>query len=144
MELGPKYGATKTVKLKVAGAFHSEFMQSAYDDLKKTLDTVQFNVPDLPVVLNVDAKEENDPAQIKEKLLQQLVKPVLWEASINYALDHYGPLAYSYEVGPGNVLTGLMRRILKEYKGGKKPAGTNSFFFFCCCFQNLHICFPQQ
>ncbi len=120
MRLGEKFGATKTVKLAVAGAFHSEFMRPAYEDLKKVLDTVTFHPPQLPVVFNVDGSEETDPQKMKEKLLEQLVKPVLWEKSVVHALDKF-QLAHSVEVGPNNVLTGIMRRILKEYKGQHKP-----------------------
>ncbi len=120
MRLGERFGATKTVKLAVAGAFHSEFMRSAYDDLKTVLDTIEFRAPTIPVVFNVDGTEETDPQKMKEKLLEQLIKPVLWEKSIVYALDKF-ELAHTVEVGPNNVLTGIMRRILKEYKGANKP-----------------------
>lgn len=120
MKLAESYGATKTVKLAVAGAFHSEFMRPAFDELKAVLETVTFKPPQIPVVFNVDGQEETDPNKIKQKLLDQLVKPVLWEKSILYCLEKF-ELAHVVEVGPGNVLTGLMRRILKEFKGDKKP-----------------------
>lgn len=66
-------------------------MSQAYDQLKKTLETITFNVPRIPVVLNVDALPEADPSKIKERLLDQLVKPVLWEKSIVYALKVRSP-----------------------------------------------------
>lgn len=122
-----KFGATKTVKLNVAGAFHSEFMRPAYDQLKKTLDSIKFHVPRMPVVFNVDGAPEADPEKIKQRLLDQLVKPVLWEKSIVFAIKNYN-LAFVTEVGPGNVLTGLMRRILKELNDVPKkptPKATN-------------------
>ena len=119
VKLGEKFGATKTVKLAVSGAFHSEFMLPAAEDLKKTLDNITFKAPLIPVVNNVDGGIESDPAKIKEKLLQQLTHPVLWEKCILTALEDFD-VAYTVECGPGNVLTGIMRRIMKEYKGGKR------------------------
>jgi len=118
--LGEKYGATKTVKLNVAGAFHSEFMRPAYNNLKKVLEDIKFNEPKIPVIFNVDAETETDGIKIKDKLLEQLVKPVLWERSMNNCLHTYR-LAHIIEVGPGNVLTGLMRRILKSSDVDPKP-----------------------
>lgn len=120
VRLGPQYGAIKVVKLNVAGAFHSDFMQMAYDKLAAVLEGIDFQKPRFPVILNVDAQEEVDPKRIKAKLLEQLVKPVLWEKSILAALQKF-ELAHAVEVGPGNALTGIMRRILKDYKGDKKP-----------------------
>ena len=119
VKLGEKYGATKVVKLAVAGAFHSDFMKPASEELNKTLQAIEFHSPQIPVVFNVDAQEETDGAKIKEKLLSQLVSPVLWEKSILYAINKFD-ISHAVEVGPGNVLTGIMRRVLKEYKGGKK------------------------
>jgi [acyl-carrier-protein] S-malonyltransferase len=120
VRLAESFGATKAVKLNVAGAFHSEFMRPAYDSLKKILETVTFHEPRIPVVFNVDGEEETNAAKIKEKLLNQLVQPVLWEKSMNRCLKNYG-LAHVIEVGPGNVLTGLMRRILRDIDLNPKP-----------------------
>ncbi len=72
MRIAEKYGATKTVKLNVAGAFHSEFMRPAFDKLKTVLDTVTFHSPSVPVVFNVDGEEETNPEKIKQKLLEQV------------------------------------------------------------------------
>lgn len=109
VKLGASFGASKTVRLNVAGAFHSEYMRPAYEQLKVTLDKVEFKAPTIPLIMNVDGQVEKDPARIKAKLLEQLVQPVQWERSMLLALKEF-QLAHVVEVGPGNVLTGLMRR----------------------------------
>ena len=81
---------------------------------------VRFNAPRIPVVFNVDAEAETDANAIKKKLLDQLVKPVLWDRSMSNAIRNYN-LAHVVEVGPGNVLTGIMRRILKASNAPVKP-----------------------
>merc|ERR1711991_187283 len=81
--------ASKCVKLAVAGAFHSSYMQPAAEDLRKTLDTITFKTPVVPVFNNVDAKMETDGDKIKQKLMDQLVKPVLWEHCILGALNEF-------------------------------------------------------
>jgi [acyl-carrier-protein] S-malonyltransferase len=60
LKLGEKFGASKTVKLNVAGAFHSEYMRPAYTQLKKTLDGIKFNEPKIPVVMNVDGQVKRE------------------------------------------------------------------------------------
>ena len=112
MKRAESFGATKAVRLNVAGAFHSEFMRPAYAALSEALQKVKFNPPRVPVLFNVDAEAESDPEKIRNKLLEQLVKPVLWERTMNAALRTHH-LVHVIEVGPGNVLTGILRRILK-------------------------------
>ncbi len=74
VKLAESFGASKTVRLTVAGAFHSEFMRPAYAKLQEALKKVKFNPPRLPIVFNVDAEVESDPEKIKEKLAEQLVR----------------------------------------------------------------------
>lgn len=76
--------------------------------------------------MNVDGQVETDTEKIKSKLLEQLVQPVLWERSMLFALKNYN-LAHVVEVGPGNVLTGLLRRILKisDVKPQPRPKALN-------------------
>ena len=120
LRVAESFGATKTVRLNVAGAFHSEFMRPAFHQLSSVLESVKISAPTIPVVFNVDAQTESDPQMIREKLLQQLVKPVLWERCMITCLRNY-ELAHAIEVGPGNVLTGIMRRILKTSDARIKP-----------------------
>jgi [acyl-carrier-protein] S-malonyltransferase len=102
-------GATKAVPLAVAGAFHTPIMQSAVAKLSAALAGIPLKAPRIPVVSNVDARSHDDPEEIRELLPKQIVSPVLWEQSVRGLLaegfDEF------YEVGPGRVLRGLMKRI---------------------------------
>jgi [acyl-carrier-protein] S-malonyltransferase len=107
--LAEKAGAMKTIPLAVAGAFHTPLMQPAVERLKKALSGVRLNKPRLPVISNVDAEPHDDPEQIRELLVRQVVAPVRWEDSIRKMLSHgHAPF---WEVGPGRVLRGLLKRI---------------------------------
>jgi len=109
LEFAPSFGAKKAVPLSVAGAFHTEIMRPAVEQLSQALAEVPVSRPRIPVVSNVDARPHDDPEEIRQLLLRQLLNPVRWEDSVRYLLaegfDRF------YEVGPGNVLRGLMRRI---------------------------------
>jgi len=84
-------------------------MQPAVDRLAKALAGVKLNKPRIPVISNVDATAHDDPEQIRSLLTQQVVSPVLWEDSQRKLLaEGYGP---HWEVGPGRVLRGLLKRI---------------------------------
>jgi [acyl-carrier-protein] S-malonyltransferase len=111
-ELAPKVGALKAVPLAVAGAFHTTIMQSAVAKLADALVDVPMRRPQIPVVSNVDAKPHEDPEEIREILVKQVVSPVRWEDSMRYLLA--GGYKQFYEVGPGRVLRGLLRRIDRE------------------------------
>jgi len=102
-------GAMKVVALAVAGAFHTPIMESALERLAEVLAEVPMASPRIPVISNVDAQPHSDPEEIREILVKQVVSPVRWEDSMRLLLDD----GYSnfYEVGPGRVLRGLLRRI---------------------------------
>ena len=102
-------GAIKVVPLAVAGAFHTPLMESAVRKLAVALKGVSFSTPTIPVISNVDAKVHQEAEQIRDLLIKQLVQPVLWEDSMRYLLDQ--GFDTFYEVGPGRVLRGLLRRI---------------------------------
>jgi [acyl-carrier-protein] S-malonyltransferase len=108
-ELAPEAGAMKVVPLTVAGAFHTPIMQPAVERLTAALGTVTMKRPRIPVISNVDAKLHNDPEEIRSLLARQIVSPVLWEESVRYLIG-IGIDSF-FEVGPGKVLQGLMRRI---------------------------------
>ena len=99
----------KAVPLAVAGAFHTPIMQSAVERLSAALQHVEICRPRIPVISNVDAQPHDDPAEIRDILVQQVVRPVQWEASMRRLLDE-GYRSF-YEVGPGKVLRGLLKRI---------------------------------
>jgi [acyl-carrier-protein] S-malonyltransferase len=108
-ELAVKAGAMKAIPLAVAGAFHTPIMQPAEERLAAALADVKMSPPKIPVVSNVDARPHDDPEEIRQLLIKQLVSPVRWEDSVRYLLgEGCDPF---YEVGPGRVLRGLIKRI---------------------------------
>ncbi len=111
-DLAEGAGAMKAVPLPVAGAFHTPIMESAVEKLAAALADVELHKPAIPVVSNVDACPHDDPEEIRQLLIRQVVSPVRWEDSMRYLLDH-GFDEY-YEVGPGRVLRGLMKRINRK------------------------------
>jgi [acyl-carrier-protein] S-malonyltransferase len=114
VEIAPKFGASGAVALKVAGAFHSAFMQPAADKLGQAIAAVEFRVPKWLVVSNVDAAPHGQPESIKAKLIRQVTQPVRWEQSVRHMIA--AGVTEFIEIGPGRVLTGLMRRIDRNAK----------------------------
>ena len=114
----PEFGARMAVKLAVAGAFHTDFMAPAVGKLEEVLETVEVSKPRIPVISNVDAKSHSDPAVIKSILTKQVTAPVQWE-TIMTDLNEAG-YEEGYELGPGKVLSGIMKRVNK-----KAPAISN-------------------
>ena len=108
-ELAPSVGAMKAVPLAVAGAFHTHIMRPADERLAEALARMRIHKPRIPVVSNVDARPHDDPAEIRELLIKQVLQPVLWEDSMRYLLQQ--GFDQFYEAGPGRVLRGLLRRI---------------------------------
>jgi [acyl-carrier-protein] S-malonyltransferase len=99
----------KAIALKVAGAFHSPFMQSAADRMAEVLERVKFEAPKMPVISNVTAQVHGDGESIKALLVKQVVAPVRWYQSIE-TLRGLGVDRW-VEVGPGRSLTGMMKKI---------------------------------
>lgn len=108
-ELAAKAGAMKAVPLKVAGAFHTPIMQPAVERLAAALADVPLTRPRIAVVSNVDAQPHDNPEEIRQLLIQQVVAQVQWEGSLRYLLDQQHD--EFYEIGPGRVLPGLLKRI---------------------------------
>jgi [acyl-carrier-protein] S-malonyltransferase len=111
IELARAAGAKRAVRLNVSGAFHSPLMAVAEPGLEAHLAGVGFAAPAFPVVSNVTAAAVSDVAEARRLLVAQLTSPVRWTASMRTMLD--AGVTHFYEVGPGNVLTGLLRRIEK-------------------------------
>jgi [acyl-carrier-protein] S-malonyltransferase len=103
------FGAAGAVRLKVAGAFHCELMRPAAEALAAAMAEVTFRRPTTPIIANVDAAAYRSAEAIRERLLRQLTSPVRWQQSMENLLA--GGVEKLYEVGPGRVLAGLMRRI---------------------------------
>jgi [acyl-carrier-protein] S-malonyltransferase len=111
MELAKAAGAKRAVRLNVSGAFHSPLMAVAEAGLEGQLADVAFSAPRFPVVSNVTTRAVSDVVDARRLLVQQLTSPVRWTASMRTMID--AGVTQFYEVGPGNVLTGLLRRIEK-------------------------------
>jgi [acyl-carrier-protein] S-malonyltransferase len=105
----PEFGASGAVMLAVAGAFHSRIMQPAAKALQEALAEVDFQDPQVEVVANVDASPYDGKQAIKAKLVGQLTRAVRWQQSMEYLIKQ--GISTFYEIGPGRVLAGLMRRI---------------------------------
>lgn len=104
-------GAKRALRLPVSGAFHSPLMEPAREKLARAIEATPFQAPRCPVYQNVTAAPTEDPAVIRENCLKQLTSPVKWTQSvINMAAD--GATEF-VELGPGTVLTGLVKRILQ-------------------------------
>ena len=108
-EMAEGAGAMKAIPLAVAGAFHTSIMQPAVSRLEAALAGVALKPPRIPVISNVDAATHDDPEEIRRLLAKQVVSPVRWEDSMR-ALLAQGYDKF-YEVGPGRVLRGLLKRI---------------------------------
>jgi [acyl-carrier-protein] S-malonyltransferase len=102
-------GAKRALKLSVGGAFHSPIMEPARIDLEKAIDAAGINKPLCPVYQNVTARPSTDPAEIRENLKKQLTAPVKWTQTIRNMLA--GGATAFYEVGPGTVLQGLIKKV---------------------------------
>ncbi len=113
-------GAKRVIPIKVGGAFHTPFMSPARDRLRKAIAEVEMRVPNRPVVANVDGLIHDDPAEWAGLMGAQLTSPVQWRQTL-HSLDTAGASVY-LELGPGTVLTGLVKRTLK----GHTTFGVNS------------------
>jgi [acyl-carrier-protein] S-malonyltransferase len=108
-EMAPKMGAMKALPLAVAGAFHTRIMRPVDEHLAEVLAGVPMHKPKIPVISNVDARPHDAPEEIKQLLIKQVLHQVRWEDSMRYLLAE--GFDQFYEVGPGRVLRGLLRRI---------------------------------
>ncbi len=109
MELAKEAGAKLVKQLVVSGAFHSPLMEPARDSLFNALDNLHIRTPNCPVYANVHAKPLTDPDDIRQALKEQLLAPVLWMHTIQAMVADGGDTFL--EIGPGQVLTGLSKRI---------------------------------
>ena len=108
-EMAQPMGAMKAVPLAVAGAFHTQIMRPADERLAEALADVPMRKPKIPVISNVDAQSHDDPEEIRQLLIKQVLQPVRWEDSMRVLFEQ--GFDQFYEVGPGRVLRGLLRRI---------------------------------
>ncbi len=104
-------GAASATMLRVSGPFHTSLMAPAARGLEEALARAPFHRARTPVVANVDAQAHTDPAELKQNLIGQLTRPVLWQKSIELMVGL--GIGIFVELGAGKVLSGLMRRIHK-------------------------------
>ncbi|WP_117233290.1 ACP S-malonyltransferase [Vibrio maerlii] len=105
-------GAKRALPLPVSVPSHCALMKPAADKLALALENIEFNTPLLPVINNVDVIAETDPAKIKDALVRQLYSPVRWTEGVQLMSEQ--GVEKLLELGPGKVLTGLTKRIVKS------------------------------
>lgn len=106
----------KSIPLKVSGAWHSELIRGAQDEFRNFLEGFSFNSPDSAIVFNVTADNANNPEEIKSIMERQLCSPVKWYDSMKKLIEEN--VEVFVEIGPGRVLTGLLKKILPgDYQG---------------------------
>ena len=102
-------GAKRALRLPVGGAFHSPLMEAARAELEQAIAEVEFHTPVCPIYQNVDAQPQTDPTIIKQNIISQLTAPVRWtQISRNMVADGFANFT---ELGPGNVLQGLIKKV---------------------------------
>ncbi len=108
-----EYGAKKVIRLAVSGAFHSPLMFEASNEFENFLKDFSFKDPEVPVITNVEAKKVYFGDELKKELVKQLISPVRWLDSVNYAYEKM-KIKRFIEIGPKNVLTRLVKRTIRD------------------------------
>lgn len=106
-------GAKRALILNVRGAFHSELMEPAEEQLARKIENTTFNTPRFPIYQNVNARKESDPTIIKENLIKQLTAPVKWTQIMKHMIED-GLTSLIEFGGNGKTLRGFMRRVNRE------------------------------
>lgn len=114
VDRGKEAGAKRVIPLEVSGPFHSSLMKPASEQLATVLQGVVMNEANVPVVANVNALPVTDPNVIRKQLVEQVYSPVLWEDSIAWMIEQ--GVGTFVEIGSGNVLTGLIKKIDRKVK----------------------------
>ncbi len=112
MDLAKTRGAKRVIRLKVSGAFHSPLMNPAAEGLARAVCKCEFFPPTIPVVANVTAEPKSTAEEVKEGILKQVCDCVRWQPSVEYMID--AGVSTFIEIGPGQVLTGLIKRINRD------------------------------
>lgn len=113
-------GAKRALPLNVSGAFHSPMMEPARAELQAAIEATEFHQPICPVYQNVDAQPHSNPDEIKQNLIAQLTSPVRWTQSVERMVAD-GATSFE-ELGPGQVLQGLIKKINKEVEVSSKQS----------------------
>lgn len=105
-------GAKRAQPIPVSVPSHCKLMESAAQKLSAAFESVAFNTPTIPVINNVDVVAQTSADEIKTALIKQLYSPVRWTETVQFLAEQ--PISHYYEVGPGKVLSGLVKRVAKE------------------------------
>ena len=111
-DLAKDRGASRTIPLQVSGAFHTPLMQPAVDGMSEIIATLDLQDPVVPIIGNTSAQPLTTAEQVKAELITQLCNCVQWQRSVDYMMDD--GVSTFIEIGPGKVLSGLIKRINKE------------------------------
>lgn len=125
-DLAKAKGAHRVIPLAVSGAFHTPLMQSAVDGLSEIIPTFPFHEPLIPIIANTIAQPMTTVEQVKAELIRQLCNSVQWQRSVEYMINN--GVSLFIEIGPGNVLSGLIKRINRDVETlniGDAPAIKN-------------------
>jgi [acyl-carrier-protein] S-malonyltransferase len=114
VELAKGKGARHAIELKVSGAFHSSLMEPVVEGMTKVISRVKFRDPKIPVVVNTSGKMVSSAEELKAELIWQLCNSVQWNRSVEFMIE--SGVTTFVEIGPGRVLSGLIRRINKDVK----------------------------
>ena len=114
VELAREKGARHAIELKVSGAFHSSLMEPVVEGMTKVISRVKFRDPQIPVVVNTSGKMVSSAEELKAELIWQLCNSVQWNRSVEFMIE--SGVTTFIEIGPGRVLSGLIRRINKDVK----------------------------
>ncbi|MBI2852230.1 MAG: ACP S-malonyltransferase [Chloroflexi bacterium] len=114
IDMAKSAGAARTVPLQVSGAFHSPLMLSAKEGLAQVIAEIAFKDPAVPVIANTSAQPITRADEIGAELMGQMLNSVQWQRSIQYMIGN--GISTFAEIGPGKVLTGLIRRINKDVR----------------------------
>jgi len=112
MELAKDKGASRVIPLPVSAAFHSPLMQPAVDGMTGIISSLTFGEPVIPIIANTSARPLTTAESVKAELLAQICSCVQWQSSIEYMVSQ--GVTVFYEMGPGRVLSGLIKRINRE------------------------------
>ncbi len=107
-----KINKKKSILLPVSAPFHCSLMNSAAEKMKNKINSVEFKKPDFEIISNVTATPKNNPEEIKNLLFEQISSKVRWRESVTYMADN--KVNQFVEIGPGKVLSGLVKRILPD------------------------------
>jgi len=114
IKIATEIGIKRAIKLQVSGAFHSELMKPAIENMEKALNNIKISTPKVPLISNFTAKESKNPQEIKDNLLKQITGRVRWRETMK--LFEQNGITDIIEIGSGKVLSGMVAKTCPEIK----------------------------